>query len=416
MSLITFLAVGSRGDTQPYVALGRGLRARGHEVRVVCSRSYAGLVRDAGLECVPLDADIGALLASPEGQAWLAAGHNPLALARRLRTLVGPMADRHFSEIAAAAEGADYLVCSTLGLIGHSVAVAGITPYCLAGLQPSEPTGEFPTFHVPGGRSLGRLGNRASHAVVDQVGWQVFRPLAVDYRRTRTLGKPSLASPLAVLRRRRRPLIYGYSPAVVPVPGDWRPDVHVTGYWFLEPDAGWRPPDALERFLDAGPPPVYVGFGSMVPGDAGATDLLVRAALRRAGVRGLLLGDGPSDESVHVVRDVPHSWLFPRVAAVVHHGGAGTTAAALRAGVPMVATPFGADQPFWGERVAALGVGPRPVPFRELTVDALARAIKAAGDQGMRDRAGRLGRRIAAEDGIARACDVIEADMRKFHA
>nr|WP_272918090.1 glycosyltransferase [Actinomadura rayongensis] len=176
-------------------------------------------------------------------------------------------------------------------------------------------------------------------------------------------------------------------------------------------EPAYEPPADLAAFLAAGPPPVYAGFGSMVAKDPELTDLTVRTALRVAGLRGIVQGDpATSDDDVLAVRDVPHAWLFPRVAAVVHHGGAGTTAAGLRAGVPTIVCPFFGDQPYWGERVAALGAGPSPLPFRSLTVPDLAsRLRRATSDPSIRERAAVVGARLRAEDGIARALDVLDA-------
>ena len=204
---------------------------------------------------------------------------------------------------------------------------------------------------------------------------------------------------------------------MIPVPRDWDDSVHVTGYWFLDPPAGWEPPVDLVRFLHAGPPPVYVGFGSMVNRKPEEAADLALQALARTGQRGVLssgwggLKKEALPETVFMTGSVPHGWLFPQMAAVVHHGGVGTTAEGLRAGVPSVLTPFFGDQPFWGRRVLDLGVGPRAIPRRQLTADRLAEAIRCAvSDTAMRERAALLGERIRAEDGIARAAEVIEQD------
>jgi UDP:flavonoid glycosyltransferase YjiC (YdhE family) len=169
-------------------------------------------------------------------------------------------------------------------------------------------------------------------------------------------------------------------------------------------------------FLAAGLPPVYIGFGSMTARDPRELTNIAVEALRAAGQRGVLLSgwaglgtDSEVPDHVCVVTDVPHAWLFPRVAAVVHHGGAGTTAAGLRAGVPTIVTPVGGDQPFWGARVARLGAGPPPIPPRELTAARLAAAIRTAtADVGMRRRAAALGERIRAEDGVGGAVAAFE--------
>jgi UDP:flavonoid glycosyltransferase YjiC (YdhE family) len=246
--------------------------------------------------------------------------------------------------------------------------------------------------------------------------WQGFRS-ADKLARRKVLGLPSapFAGPYNSERLRGMPVLYGFSPSVIPPAADWDANTHVTGYWFLDPADDWTPPPALLTFLQAGPPPVYVGFGSMSNRDPQATAHLVVQALARTKQRGILLSgwnglrttDAP--DSVYVLDSAPFSWLFPRVAAVVHHGGAGTTASGLRAGVPSVITPFFGDPPFWGRRVAQLGVGPEPVPFNKLTVERLARAIQTAvSDDTMRWRAADLGAKIRAEDGVARAVAVVQ--------
>jgi UDP:flavonoid glycosyltransferase YjiC (YdhE family) len=209
--------------------------------------------------------------------------------------------------------------------------------------------------------------------------------------------------------------LYGYSPHLVPKPPDWGDNHHVTGFWFFGATPGWAPPPGLEDFLAAGPPPVYVGFGSMHNRDAAAVTALVHEALGRAGQRGVLytgwggLREVPRSDRVFAVGAVPHDWLFPRVAAAVHHGGAGTVAASLRAGVPSVLVPFMADQPFWARRVFALGAAPPPVPRKRLTAERLTAAIHAAvTDPAIRRNAADLGGKVRAEDGVDRAVEMFE--------
>jgi sterol 3beta-glucosyltransferase len=181
--------------------------------------------------------------------------------------------------------------------------------------------------------------------------------------------------------RQRYPVLYGYSPAVLPKPEDWDDSLHVTGYWFLDSPSDWQPPAALVDFLKAGPPPVYAGFGSMAGSDPDALSAMVVEALARVKQRGILasgwggLAHANLPDHVIAVESVPHDWLFPQMAAVVHHGGAGTTATGLRVGVPSIVVPFLADQFFWGQRVAQLGVGSNPIPRQQLTVQRLAAAI-----------------------------------------
>jgi sterol 3beta-glucosyltransferase len=214
------------------------------------------------------------------------------------------------------------------------------------------------------------------------------------------------------------PVLLAMSPHVVPPPADWPETVHVTGYWFLDEGADWEPPDALLAFLADGPPPVFVSFGSMAGRHPERTAAIVLDALAQTGERGLIvtgwgglkLPDPPAN--IYITESIPHDWLMPRVGAVVHHGGAGTTAAGLRAGKPTIICPFVADQPFWGRRVAALGVGPAPIPQRKLTPEKLAAAIRQAmSDEDMKRAAGELGAKIRSENGIERAVERVEQSL-----
>jgi UDP:flavonoid glycosyltransferase YjiC (YdhE family) len=257
--------------------------------------------------------------------------------------------------------------------------------------------------------------NRASYRLTEQMMWQGFRSAdTVARQQVLSLPKAAFWGPYGSERFKQNPILYGYSPAVIPRPTDWDGQMHVTGYWFLDPADEWTPPANLLEFLQAGSPPVFIGFGSMSTRNPGETTDLILRALARTGQRAILLsgwgGLHNSDlpDTAFMVDAIPYSWLFPRVAAVVHHGGAGTTSAGLRAGVPSIIIPFFADQPFWGRRVAELGVGPAPIPRKQLTADRLAQAIQTAvTDEAMRQRAAELGAKIRAEDGIARAVEVV---------
>jgi UDP:flavonoid glycosyltransferase YjiC (YdhE family) len=209
-------------------------------------------------------------------------------------------------------------------------------------------------------------------------------------------------------------LIYGYSTHVMPRPDDYAPHWQVSGYWFLdEPD--WRPPADVLRFLDAGPAPVYIGFGSATDSDAEATSAVILRAVRESGQRALISGGWAelgareiNDASVLCIGAMPHGWLFDRVSAVVHHGGSGTTGAGVRAGVPALLVPHFAEQPQWARRLHELGVSPKPIDKRKLTAGALAAGLdRMATDHVMRARAADLGARVRAEDGVATAVRLI---------
>jgi sterol 3beta-glucosyltransferase len=217
-------------------------------------------------------------------------------------------------------------------------------------------------------------------------------------------------------------MLLGWSRHVLPENPDREAWMRTTGYWFLDVERDWRSPEELRAFLEAGEPPVALGLGSMggiQSARIGRIVALTALALKRAGTRGVLLdssGDstGLPDSMVKLAGEVPYGWLFRRVAVAVHHGGAGTTAEALRAGVPSVVIPLGPDQAFWGWRVAALGAGPEPIPPRRLTAERLAWAIqRATTDVEMRRRCKELGERISAEDGVGKAVEAFEEQVGK---
>jgi UDP:flavonoid glycosyltransferase YjiC (YdhE family) len=402
--LVVIVAPGSRGDVQPCVALGRGLAAEGDRVRVLAAPAFRTLVERHGLGFAPLSADPGELLGSAAGQAWTGGGRR-LAFLSGLREVLRPVLDRLLADVRAGAAGADLVLAPSLGFLGaHLGAHLGV-PDVELHYQPGVATRAFPHPLLPAAGRLGPWGRRLSFGAVDALAWRLLRP-EVDRWRAGTLGLPPAGRRGP---RRRSPVLCGFSDAVVPRPPDWPDRVHVTGYWFLDAGAGWRPDPRLRDFLDAGPPPVYVGFGSMRPAEAERTSGVVRTALRRAGLRGLLGIDGDSgDDDLLPVADVPHAWLFPRTAAVVHHGGAGTTAAGLRAGVPALVCPVFSDQPFWGDRVSRLSAGPRPLPLKDLDAGVLtARLRELTGNPLFRRGAQQIGVRLRAEDGVARACAVL---------
>jgi sterol 3beta-glucosyltransferase len=413
---ISILTLGSRGDVQPFVALGVGLKRAGYEVRLGTDASLEGMCREYGLEFRPLAGDIRAVVESEEGRRLLEKGQNPVALARGLGHLMKDLVRQATPDCVRACEGAELIILGgPVTLLGYSVAEKLGVPMAIGHLLPMARTGAVPSPVMPPPPvPLGAPFNLLTHLLTENVFWQMYRP-AIRVAREELLGLPApgLLPPFQSWRRRNVLGLHGYSPALFP-PLSYDASTHVTGYWFLEAPSGWRPPKELVDFLEAGPPPVYVGFGSMSNRDPRAVTDLVLEALERSGQRAVLLsgwgglGKDALPDTVCLVDSVPHDWLFPRMAAVVHHGGAGTTAAGLRAGVPSVLIPFFSDQPFWGGYVARAGVGPRPIHRKRLTAKKLAEALLATRNSGMRARAAELGQRIRSEDGVARAVEAIE--------
>ena len=416
---LTIATAGSRGDVQPYLALGRGLARAGYAVTVATHAMFRSVVEAEGLGFRAVEGDPRALLTSEAGQRWLASGENLLAFIRELRRLAEPHVEQMLADYAAAVDDTDVVLCGALAVPAWQAAERRGIPAAMALLQPLTPTSAFPAMGAPPRLALGGWANRFTHHLAEQLLWQPIRKRVNRWRRE-SLGLPDEArlGPGRRMRKQGVPVLYGFSRHVVPPPRDWPASVHVTGWWTLEAPPTYAPPAPLARFLADGPPPVYVGFGSMTPRDAHALTRTVLEGVERAGARVVLLrgwgalGDaegGTLPEWACVVDDVPHAWLFQRMAAIVHHGGAGTTGAALRSGAPSVLVPLFADQPFWGERVRALGVGPAPIMRPTLTAARLAAALeRALGDAAMRERAARLGALLRAEDGVAQAVAIVD--------
>jgi UDP:flavonoid glycosyltransferase YjiC (YdhE family) len=395
----------TRGGVQPYVALGIGLKNAGHDVRAVAPAGLAAMFSDEGIPVVPLSggADIHDATSIAEQGTFAA-----------MRLMARELPDRVLTwsrETLAGCKGADVLVGGVGGrVVGLSVAERLGVPFIEAHLQPvGVRTSAYPgvlTSWFP--RGPGGLGWRLSHFLSDQALHLPFARAAAKARSSLGLsGRPTAAD--------GQPVLYGFSRHVVDVPqtagGRER---HVTGYWTLPTRPRWSPPAGLAEFLERPGPVASVGFGSMGSGDAAELAHTVAAAADDAGVRLVILSGsaGLRSESptggAYTVDHVPHAWLFERVEVAVHHGGAGTTAAVLRAGIPSVVVPFAVDQPFWAARVAALGAGPAPVPRRRLTRRLLADALRrVASDETMKARAAAIGRVVRAEDGVREAVEIL---------
>lgn len=421
---IVILAIGSLGDVLPCVALGLGLQRAGHDILVVTHTAFEPVARLHGLETATVPVDPGVVLESEAGKRWLASGQNALALVLRVLPLVDHFVRNSIMECWRACEHAEAIIVSWIGFyLGCHIAEKKGLPLMRAYLQPLTPTRAFPNSFVPTPIAPTRPLNMLTHYLYWRFSWHLFRP-RLNVIRRELLDMPPL--PLNGLSSELYSpygmVIYGYSPSVLPRPRDWPRQIYVTGYWFFDLASTWQPDPALIDFLDAGPPPVYVGFGSMRDlNPAQAFELVVRA-LDRAKQRAILLTDWVgvknSDLPVDIfkVERVPHDWLFPRVSAVVHHGGAGTTAAALRAEVPSITIPFFADQTFWGRLLRKLGVGEKPIPRNQLSSERLGDAISAAvSDKGMHGRAAQLGAKIRSEDGVAVAVGAVHDYLSGRH-
>jgi sterol 3beta-glucosyltransferase len=408
MSTVAIAAVGSRGDVAPLTGIGVRLLQAGHRVVMAAYTPFADLITGCGLEFRELPVD------------FTPGTDNTDNLAKAFAELFAPSGMRKMGrQILEALSDvpADILLLPPLSeLAGHPLAEAKGIPSVGVRLQPASATATYPPT-VLGAWSAGAIGNRFA---ADAGAWTIDRlygGVVAGFRRD--LGLPKVSA--RVLRRQRTqakwPILHGYSPSVLPGPADWRPELQVVGYWWpaLQPD--WRPPEALTDFLAAGPAPVFVSFGSTTTTKQRTEQLanIITSALRQAGVRGVIqagwAGLNVTRDDVLTIGDVPHEWLFPQMAAVAHHCGAGTTAAGLRAGVPTIAMPNPVgDQPFWAKRLQELGASAATIPQRKLTADRLADAIHVAvTDRRIRDTTQQLAGAIAAEDGAAHVLAIVES-------
>ena len=415
---IALPTTGSRGDVQPFVALGLGLQAAGHQVLIATHADFEEFVRSHGLDFYPIEGNARAMQCGEVGDRMNQAGGNPFVFMREFVRLRLPIMNDLMRNCWEACRDADAILLSnTAPLLGQAVAEKRGIPTCLASLQPTALSRYLPNCFMPQApRWLpSRVYNLMSHVTMAEYLWQQVRR-AVNKARQEVLGLPPLPllgpAPGKIWGRLK---LFGYSPLVVPKPPDWDADHHVTGYWFLDDGSAWEPPSDLAEFLDSGPPPIYIGFGCSYARDADQVTNLVIRALEHTGQRGILttgwggLRRVDATDRLFSIDSVPHDWLFPRMAAVVHHGGAGTTSAVLRAGVPGLVVPFTSDQPFWGRQVFKLGVGPQPLPRGELSFERLAEGIhEAVTNPALQLRAKDFGRQIRREDGVGRAVELFQ--------
>jgi vancomycin aglycone glucosyltransferase len=398
---VVLAATGSRGDVQPTVALAMGLCAAGHEVTVCAPPDFESWVRRFGLPFAAVGRDVAAWMAQEAGRIA-----NPLAFARLAGRELRHEVAAQFEDLEKPVGDADLVVGVALLFAARTLAEARGVPYrhVIVGPQPL-PSRHHPPPFLPWqfrnpllNRTLWRLQRSFVNRFVGRL---------IDERRAR-LGLGPVGDVLDHLGGAG--VLVESDAAIAPVPPDVRLPNLQTGHW---PLPAVPLPEDLRPFLDAGPPPVYVGFGSMGEPNAQATSEAVRRALEGVGARGVLAGPWEIPGCYTLRGEVAHAPLFARCAVVVHHGGSGTTATAARAGVPQVVVPHWLDQYNWAYRVHLLGVGPRPVFRHRLSAQRLGGALAAClSDEAIRTRARQLAGALAGDDGVARAVAYLEEAAR----
>lgn len=418
---ITINTFGTRGDVQPYIALGLGLKLSGHTVRIVSHRIFESFIKAYQLDFYPIDLDPREVLIN---QSLAELGNNTLRITRWMKENFRPVLREIFTETLMANQGTELMVNSALSLAGWHVAEKSNIPAIAAFLWPMTPSrhlfgaiGKLPPTWLP----FKGLINYYSTKLFNQLFYNMLLPAVNECRQEILNLRPMRAREYWDMDapQSTTPIIYAYSPIVVPKPPDWGLNQQICGYWFLNTADNYQPPKELSDFLAGGSPPVYIGFGSMVDHEQEKINLLIINAIAENNCRAILLGgwgklgSGYLPDSILRIDAVPHDYLFPRVAIAIHHGGAGTTAAGFRAGIPNIVVPSFGDQFFWGWQVHKLGVGPKPIPRKRLTIDNLARAIRQViNDDKVNEKAAGISRQIQTENGVDFAVGLIEKFAR----
>jgi sterol 3beta-glucosyltransferase len=406
---IVMMASGTRGDVQPMLALGKALKQGGHQVRLVAGSNFVDWIESHGLEAYPT-VDIEALMQREQGLKWIES-KSQLEQLKQLKALTNSLLDVTVRDTLAGTAGADFLISGFLSEL-HLQALQEKhgTRMVSVALQPYRATRVGAASLLPILSRSTSILNYGMGIFAERMTWSIGAQVVNQLRQVLGLSPHTAGS--ARQAARRIPALYAFSPLVVPPAPDT--NAYTTGYWFL--DEPFTPSPALENFLAAGDAPVYVGFGSMASSDPARIVQMVAEALQRIGRRGVLARGWSGSQALAVpdhlfmLDKAPHTWLFPRMAAVVHHGGAGTTAAGLHAGKPALIVPHMADQPFWARRVHELGVGAKPLPRTQLATATLTERLQALlNNTALQTRAATLGEQIRAEQGVANAVTWLEA-------
>jgi sterol 3beta-glucosyltransferase len=424
---IALLAVGSRGDVQPFVALALGLQQAGFAPLIISAKNEEAFVQSFGVPFHALNVDVQKIMEDQEVQA-MAKGDSPLSFAKShlqaSKTLQTTMV-RVQEEIWNVLQTVDAVVYHPGMQNAYLMAQELSIPAILASPFPIAPTGEYPAILFYDAIRLtglwGKVVNLITHELFERMFWMLSRSSAVEFWKKQ--GKSHLATlkpPSHIHAKNGQPVLFAYSPHIFSRAKEWSKNLAVTGYWTVPETQDYTPSTEIATFLAAGKPPLYIGFGSMKDKTSfRQTVELIVQVVERLGERAVIgLGWSSAEAEMHLpksvilIGSVPHSWLFPRMAAVVHHGGAGTTAAGLLAGKPTLIIPHTADQPAWGRRVWELGVGAKPIPKKKLSREALEAALRELSKPAIQENAARLGALLREEHGVKKAVECIQQYMQ----
>ncbi len=411
---ITIFSIGTQGDVRPFIALGLGLQAAGHKVCIASGKTCKDLVINHGLRYAPLTADFFELMA--KDPRAIQRGLNPLALMNTARKHLKDMGRHWAEEGLAAAKDAELLLGNgMMAVLANSLGEALNIPTVETHLQPVTPCPDIPPMMLtpPSKPRNGRVNEWLYH-LLRVITWRMLSAAYSPVRKALQLPALPWYGPYYQQKIEDRRILYGYSPALLPRSRHWPAGVQVTGNWFLNGESQWQPSAELEQFLATGDKPIYIGFGSMLSDDTDNLSALIYEAVAESGRRAIIAtGWGGlkakfnNNPNILVIEAAPHDWLFPKVCVAVHHGGAGTTAATIRVGIPSVVIPFFGDQPFWAWRLEQNGVAPKMIKRKDLTAEKLVAAINMACVPEMQNAAAKLAVKVAEENGVQCAIDLL---------
>ena len=414
---ISLVTIGSTGDVRPYMLLGKELKKRGHTVTIAAFASFEKMVRDAGLEFYPLSGDVVKLMSHIMGPS--VKGFNYLnEVEKALKEVAEPL----LHDLMMSCGDADAMCCTFFGSLYYSIAEKYNIPCIQTHYCPMDSNTMTPISSAPGQR-LGKTWNRTTYRLGYLLISLLEKKYLTSWRKENGMAPQKLRTTPAYDMNGTIPVIYAMSPLVMPRPREWGEHIHMSGFWWDNEPIDYTPPEDLVKFLENGETPIYIGFGSMVSGNMSKTFATVIRAIHASKVRAIVnLGWGgdkmhlKSNSRIYFGDYIPHDWLFPRVKAVVHHGGAGTTAAGLKYGKPTLVVPFGGDQPFWGGRVHAIGCGPKPIPRQRLTITRLSKAlIDLTKRSSYAVAAEEVAQRMSREEGTQVAADIIEREITAWY-
>ena len=418
---IAIIAFGTRGDVQPAVALGKALKAEGHTIRILAGTNFKNWIERHGLEAVASQIDIQDVMESDLGREWTEKGSNVLTQMRVVKKLLKHTGWQTMSDAWIACQDAEVIISSfTSDIYALSIAeklgIRQISMPLQPALYPTRSGAATMNAPLPDRNSV--INRYFGKLFLEPFQWRLSGEM-VNRFRTEVLSLKPQTRAEYLEKKRNLVTVQAYSRHVVPHAEDWPSTIRTTGFWFLDEQNEWKPSTELNDFLNSGEQPICIGFGSMTGRNPEQVMQTVRDAVRNSGKRAVWLsgwagiGDTDLGENIFCVDAAPHEWLYPRVAAAVHHGGAGSTGASLRAGVPTIIIPHLGDQAFWGQRVYSLGAGPKPILRKKLTATALAAAItEATTNPVMKKKAEELGSKIRTEDGLGLAVEMINRYIR----